>query len=214
MKTYYKTKSSTIFPVRYWRKFNSCTFQNRSKIFMLVKNVEAHGTCEDHWATGSFLWRFPITIQTPNNVTRVQESVSQSPFRFLRRRSQKIGISVSSVRHILIKDLILYPSQIQIKHHTNWPRLIWKKGFPYATVFRKRSTMTRNSWMISCFRMKPTSSWMILIIPRTGCFGVVRSLRVAWVTTSKHGIIGSFFFKDDQSNAVIVTKENSRSVRA
>ena len=39
------------------------------------------------------------------NVTRVQESLSLSPSRSLWQRSQQLGISVSSFRHILIKDL-------------------------------------------------------------------------------------------------------------
>ena len=48
--TYYETKSFKIVWTRYRRKFNFITFPNRSQIFKLVKNSEAHGSCEDHGA--------------------------------------------------------------------------------------------------------------------------------------------------------------------
>ena len=47
-------------------------------MFKFVKNFEAHGTCEDHRATGSSPSGPLITIQTHNNATRVQESIDQS----------------------------------------------------------------------------------------------------------------------------------------
>ena len=53
VKTYYETKSFIIVRTRYKRKFNFNTFPNRSQIFKLIKNVEAHGACEGYRATGS-----------------------------------------------------------------------------------------------------------------------------------------------------------------
>jgi len=41
----------------------------------LVKKFETHGTCGDRRVTGSSPSGPPITIRTPDNVTRVQESV-------------------------------------------------------------------------------------------------------------------------------------------
>ena len=52
-KTYYETKFSKIFQLRYRRKFNFEEFLNRSNIFKLYKSFEAHETCEDRWATSS-----------------------------------------------------------------------------------------------------------------------------------------------------------------
>ena len=53
VKTYYKTKSFQMVHEIYTRKFNFYISPNRSQIFKLVKNFEAHGTCEDHRAMGS-----------------------------------------------------------------------------------------------------------------------------------------------------------------
>jgi hypothetical protein len=107
VKTYYETKSFKIVQARYKRKFNFNTFLSRNQIFKLVKNFEAYGTCEDRRATGSSPCGHSITIRTPENVTRVQESFGRSPTTSLRRFSQQLGISVSSVRRILVKDLKL-----------------------------------------------------------------------------------------------------------
>ena len=82
----------------------------------MVKKFETHGTCGDRRVTGSSPSGPPITIRTPDHVTRVQESVGRSSSKSLRQRSQELGISVSSVRRMLVKDLQLYPYWIQVKH--------------------------------------------------------------------------------------------------
>ena len=116
VKTYYETKSFRIVQARFRRKFSFNQFPNRSQIFKLVKKFEAHGTCGDCRVAGSSPSGPPITICTPDNVSGVQESVGRSPSKSLRRRSQELGISVSSVRRMLVKDLQLYPYRIHIKH--------------------------------------------------------------------------------------------------
>ena len=70
VKTYYETKSSKIVQARYRRKLNFNIFLNRSLIFKLVKNFEAHGICEDHMATGSSPSGSLLTIQTPRRNVR------------------------------------------------------------------------------------------------------------------------------------------------
>ena len=87
---------------------------NRSKIFELVKNFEADGTCLDHRVTGFSPSGPPMIIRTFNNITRAQESVGRTPNKPLQRRNQGFGISVSFVEHILNEDLELYSYWIQI----------------------------------------------------------------------------------------------------
>ena len=53
VKTYVKTKSFKIVQARFRQKFNLNTFPNKSQIFKLVKNFEAHGTCEHSRVMGS-----------------------------------------------------------------------------------------------------------------------------------------------------------------
>ena len=51
---YYETKFFKIVHARYQQKINFDTFP-KIQIFKLVKNFEAHGSYEDHRATGSSL---------------------------------------------------------------------------------------------------------------------------------------------------------------
>ena len=43
-KTYYETKSFMPVQAKYRKNFNFNTFPNKSQIFKLVENFEAHGT--------------------------------------------------------------------------------------------------------------------------------------------------------------------------
>jgi len=95
VKTYYETKSFQIVQARFRTKFSFNKFPKRSQIFKLFKMFETHGTCGDRRVTVSSPSGPSITIRTPDNVTRVQESVGRSPSNSL-RRSQELGISVSS----------------------------------------------------------------------------------------------------------------------
>ena len=114
MTTYYETKFFKIAQARHRGKLSLNTLPNGSQI-KLVKNFEAHGTCEHRTVTDSSPTR-PPTMSLGINVSRVQESVIRSPSKYLRGRTNKLGISVSSVRRILVKDLELYPFWIQIKY--------------------------------------------------------------------------------------------------
>ena len=109
VKTFYEMKFFQIVQARFRRKFSFNQFSNRSQIFKLVKKFEAHGTCGDRRVAGSSPSGPPITIRTPDNVSTVQESVGRSLSKSLCRRSQELGISVSSVRRMLVEDLQLYP---------------------------------------------------------------------------------------------------------
>ena len=62
MRTYYKIKSFNIVQERYRSKFNFNTFTNRSQIFKLVKNIEAHDTWENSKAASSSQSRLQITL--------------------------------------------------------------------------------------------------------------------------------------------------------
>ena len=88
----------------------------RSLIFKLVKNFEAHGTCEGHRVTGFSPSGPSVTMRFADNVTRAQDPVGWSLSKSLLRRSQELGFSASSVRCILVKDLELHPYRFQIKH--------------------------------------------------------------------------------------------------
>ena len=57
-----------------------------------------------------------ITARFPANIDRVRASVQQSSKKSLRRRSQKLGISVTSLQRMLRKDLSKFPYKISTCH--------------------------------------------------------------------------------------------------
>ena len=116
VKKYYETKSFKTVQARFRRQFDFHHYPNKSEIFKIVRNFEAYGTVEDRRKAAQSPAGAPITVRTPENVDRVRHSVGRSPSKSLRRRSQQLGISCSSVRCILISDLKLYPYRIQVRH--------------------------------------------------------------------------------------------------
>ena len=58
----------------------------------------------------------PITARSPANVDRVRASVQQRPNKSLRRRSQGLGISVTSLQQMLRKNLNKFPCKISTCH--------------------------------------------------------------------------------------------------
>ena len=58
----------------------------------------------------------PITARSPANIDRVRASVQQSPKKSLRRRSQELGISVTSLQRMLRKSLTKLPYKIPTCH--------------------------------------------------------------------------------------------------
>ena len=217
VKTYYETKSFKIVQARFRRKFSFNQFPNRSQIFKLVKKFEAHGTCGDRRVAGSSPSGPPITISTPDNVSSVQESVGRSPSKSLCRRSQELGISVSSVRRMLVKDLKLYPYRIHVKHELTENDK--EKRVAMCQWFSE--TIDNNEKFLNDVWFSDEAHFLLNghVNSKNWVFwGSKNPHRVvgrpwhskkctAWVAISTHGIIGPFFFEDDHSIAVTVTKE-------
>ena len=174
VKTYYETKSFKIVQARFRRKFSFNQFPNRSQIFKLVKKFEAHGTCGDSRVAGLSPSGLPITISTPNNVSRVQESVGRSPSKSLCRRSQELGISVSSVRRMLVKDLKLYPYRIHVKHELT--KNDKEKRVAMCQWFSE--TIDNNEKFLNDVWFSDEAHFLLMVTLtlKTGCFGKVRTL--------------------------------------
>ena len=56
----------------------------------------------------------PFSATTPANIQAVRDRLQQSPRKSTRRLSQKVGISRTSVRRVIHKDLTLFPYKMQI----------------------------------------------------------------------------------------------------
>ncbi|KAK7112966.1 hypothetical protein V1264_012336 [Littorina saxatilis] len=115
--TYLETKSFKTVQAKYRRKFHINNYPQKSQIYRWVHKFKATGSVNNiNKKAETPKSGRKLTVRSPDSVNAVRDSVGRSPKKSIRRRSQELGISRSSVQRILIKDLHLYPYRIQIKH--------------------------------------------------------------------------------------------------
>ena len=112
---WFETKCYTTVRRHYARECNVCYVEapHQRLIQYTVQKFMAKGTvldCRKEKAGA------PITARSPANVDRVRASVQQSPKKSLRRRSQELGISVTSLQRRLRKNLTKFPYKISTCH--------------------------------------------------------------------------------------------------
>ena len=131
----------------------------------------------------------------------------------MRWRSQVLGINRESVRKILIADLHMYPCRIQIKQKRT-PDDIRKRVIMcqwFCDKIHAVPDFLDNVWfsdearfLLSGHVNSKNIFWAST--PPEHC--LQRSLHsvkcTAWVVISKHGIIGPFWFEDDNERSVTI----------
>ena len=117
VETYFETKSFCAVQRRFRQRFQWCHYPDKHLIHRWAQKFREHGTVNLN-AKGkrdTYSGRPRIT-RSQENIDAIRDSIGRSPRKLLRRRSQELGINRESIRRILVKDLQLYPSKIQIKH--------------------------------------------------------------------------------------------------
>ena len=220
VETYFRLKSFRETQLRFKDHFNCREFPVSSVICGWVKKFRTHGTVNNLNAKDknrqSHSGR-PKSSRTQDNVAAVRDSVVRSPRKSVRRRSQELGINRESVRRILISDLHLYPYRIQIKHKLT------------ADDMRKRVTMCQwfsdkiddepdfldNMWfsdeahfLLSGHVNSKNNIFWGSTLPDHCQQRPLHSVKcTAWVAISTHGIIGPFWFEDDDELPLTVNTE-------
>ena len=151
------------------------------------------------------------------NVDAVRDSVGRSPKKSLRRRSQELGLSRSSVHKILKNDLQLYPYRIQIKQtltQNDMTKCVEMCQW-FESKIEENPDFLQNVW----FSDEAHSSLLGHVSSKNYVFSgspaldkvLQRPLHsvkcTAWVAISKHGIIGPFWFENDVGETMTVNKE-------
>ena len=115
--TYFETKSFCAVQRRFRQRFQWRQYPDKHLIHRWAQKFREHGTVNLN-AKGkrdTYSGRPRIT-RSQENIDAIRDSIGRRPRKLLRRRSQELGINCESIRRILVKDLQLYPSKIQIKH--------------------------------------------------------------------------------------------------
>ena len=90
--------------------FGNETSPSKKRIKVLVLKFKETGTTEDKPICGR-----PRNIPTDASVQRVAASVADNPKTSIRERCFQLGMTRSSLRNILVKDLKYHPYKIKIK---------------------------------------------------------------------------------------------------
>lgn len=218
METYFQTKSFKSVQAKFRRKFNFNRYPNKTQIYRWAKKFRIKGTVHnlntkaEKTQNGRHL-----SVRVARNVDAVRDSVGRSPKKSIRRRSQELDIPRESVRRILIMDLNLYPYRIQIKQKLtqgdrnkrvimcDWfcekidvdPDFLDDLWFSDEAHFLLSGHV--NSKNCIFWGTAPPEDVLERPLHSVKC--------TAWVAISKHGIIGPFWFEDENERSVTVNTE-------
>ena len=216
--TYIETKSYKTVQTRFRRKFNFNTSPGKSQIFLWHRNFQIYGTVNkrskklENPSSGR-----KLSARSADNVEASRVSVGQSLKKSIRRRSSELGISQSSLHRILTQDLHLYPYRIQIKHKLTATDM--QKRVEMCHWFQNRiegdPDFLNHVWfsdeahfMLSGHVNSKNNVFWGTQAPEEVLQRPLYSLKcTAWVAISKHGIIGPYWFEDENEKALTVTKE-------
>lgn len=189
-------------------------------IYRWVNKFRTHGTV--HNLNGKDTNRQshsgrPKSSRTPHNVAAVRDSVARSPSKSVRRRSQELGINRESVRRILITDLHLYPYRIQIKQKLTSDdmrkRVIMCQWFcdkiDDVPDFLDNVWFSDEAHFLLSGHVNSKNNIFWGSTPPEFCLQrPLHSVKcTAWVAISKHGVIGPFWFEDDNEQSVTINTE-------
>lgn len=219
VEAYIEERSISAVQARFKHHYRCRQAPRHKCIYAWVKKFRTHGTLLNLNAKSQRETHSgrPRTSRTAENIATVRDSVVRSPRKSLRRRSQELGINRESVRRILINDLHLYPYRIQIKQKLT------------PDDMRKRVTMCEwfsakidedpnfldNVWfsdeahfLLSGHVNSKNNIFWGSTPPEHCLQRPLHSTKcTAWVALSKHGIIGPYWFEDDNDNALTVNTE-------
>lgn len=220
VETYFETKSMVAVQARFRRRFGCRHYPASRVMYRWVNKFRAQGTVLNLNAKGdraSHSGR-PKSSRSPANIDAVRESVGRSPRKSLRRRSQELGIPRESIRRILEQDLHLYPYRIQIKHKLTQRdkdmRVAMCRWFcdkiDEDPDFLDDVWFSDEAHFLLSGHVNSKNNIFWGTTPPEDCLQrPLHSIKcTAWVAMSKHGIIGPFWFEDENQCAVTVNTEH------
>lgn len=159
----------------------------------------------------------PKSVRIQANIDQVRESVGRSPKKSLRRRSQELGIKMGSLRTILEEDLNLYPYRIQIKQKLtdqDMEKRVQMANW-FADQLDESENFLDNVWFSDeahfCLSGQVNSKNYVFWgseVPDEVAERPLHSVKcTAWCAISRHGIIGPYWFEDDEEKAVTINSE-------
>lgn len=220
---WYETKSCVTVKRRFRQEFgcHSSQVPSNTEIHRFVSHFEKEGSVLKQAKGRS--GRTPEVTGDGDRIEQVRQSVSESPRTSTRHRCQELGMARTSLRRVLRKNLRFFPYRIaeaqnlsqQDKErrelmckwlmekedgHRNWSRHIW---FTDEAHFHLNGHVNAHNNVYWSER-KPEE------VTETGRMGARITCLVAFNT--RHGLLGPYWFQDEDGNTVTVNQERYRDV--
>lgn len=159
----------------------------------------------------------PFSARTPANIAVVRDRLQQSPRKSTRRLSQEVGISRTSVRRIIHKDLTLFPYKIQILQQQTDANKRERVEFCQSMSERIENNpgvlnliffSDEAHFHLSGHVNKQNMRFWARNQPHEHIQAPLSREKVTvWCAIGKGGIVGPFFFEDNEGNPVTVNSE-------
>lgn len=157
------------------------------------------------------------TIRTPVNIQAVRDAVIRSPHRSIRRHAASLQLHSSSVRRILVQDLKCHPYKLQIVQELKPNDHVMRQQFCELMLqkLNEDEGFINKLWMsdeahfhLSGFVNKQNFRYWAQENPTELHQRPLHSKKVTvWCAMSSHGIIGPYFFENENGFATTVTSD-------
>lgn len=218
VKTHYKNGESVATTVRKLRTIlGHHHAPNESTVRRLIKKFEESGSVADNKSPGR-----PRSGRSEANVALVRDSVTVSPKKSYRRRAQEMHMSSATMQRILKKDLHLHAYKVQLtqelkpadhgkrRQFCEWISRMEQEneGFAKRIIFSDEAHFHLNG-----FVNKQNCRIWGSENPRVIQEREMHPQRVTvWCGIWSGGLIGPFFFEDEEGNAVTVNGVRYRAM--
>lgn len=214
VEAYFATKSVVLTQRQYRRHFVRTKVPDRRTIIRLVAKFRETGSVAN--ANKGHSGR-PRSVKTPNNIQNLRDRLEKSPRKSTRRLSQEVGISRSSVLRILHDDLKLFPYKIQLLQsqtdRNKAERLAFCQDISQRIendpglldlIFFSDEAHCHLSGHIN----KQNMRFWAKAQPHEHSHRPLSQEKVTvWCAIGRNGIIGPYFFEDENENRVTVNTD-------
>lgn len=218
MKSYYRNNESPTATVRELRVIlGRNAAPTESSVRKLIRKLEVTGSLLNVKKTGR-----PRSVRTQETIDLVRDNVTASPRKSVRRRAQQLNLSPSSLHAILTKDLKLHAYKIQLTQElkpadhgkrcrfAQWvlARQAENENFTKQIIFSDEA-----HFHLSGYVNKQNCRIWGDENPRETVQHEMHPQRVTvWCGFWAGGVIGPFFFEDDEGAAITVNGDRYRNM--
>ena len=214
---FFITNSVTQAQRNFRRHFRSKTVPSRNTILHYVKSFRERGSVADKPHPGP-----SAKVQKEENILAVCNALNKSPTNSLRRISQQVNISVSSVYRIVKWNLHLYPYKIQLvqslapNDYSEWLQFshwLLQSVDENASFIENLFMSDEAHFTLSGCVNRQNSRFWALENPHLIHENPLHSEKVTvWCAISAQHIIGPYFFDDENRDTVTVNGNRYRTM--